>query len=331
MDLPFYQNGVFLLIGLFFYLYSVLDGFDLGIGMWLPFEKGKEGAARLVSHIAPFWDGNEVWLVIGAGFVFGAFPAVLGLLLGTVYLPFLLFVAGLILRAIALEYSYHDLERQRRWHLVAAGGSFLVTLLGLFFLGSLLQGLPFEAAGKLSTRATDYIVAFPLFFSLSGLVVVLWHGATYALSRDPGEARQRVAKKLWWAVAVASIVLMGAWAVCLPQATRLPLALVGAGLYGAGVIAGRLTLTRKGWAFRFSCLMVTGLWLLILASLYPAVLPARHHPEWNLTLASASAPLSSLKILFVAGGVMVPIIAFYSYFMYRVFRTAEKVKDVQSP
>lgn len=329
MDLTFYQNGVFLLIALFFFLYSVLDGFDLGIGMWLPFEKGKEGPGRLVSHIAPFWDGNEVWLVIGAGFVFGAFPAVLGLLLGTVYLPFLLFVGGLILRAIALEYSYHDLAQQRRWHLVAASGSFLVTLLGLFFLGSILQGLPFEAAGKLSTRASDYVVAFPVLFSLSGLVVVLWHGATYALNCDPGAARQRVAKKLWWVLAGASLVLIGAWAVCLPQASRQPLALVGGALCVVGVIAGRIALARKGWAFRFSCLNVTGLWLLILASLYPAVLPARHHPEWSLTLASASAPLPSLKILFTAGVVMVPIIAFYSYFMYRVFRTTEIVKDVE--
>lgn len=323
MDLQFYQNGVFLLVILFFYLYSILDGFDLGIGILLPFEKDKGGAGRLVSHIAPFWDGNEVWLVIGAGFVFAGFPAVLGLLLGTVYLPFMLFVGGLILRAIALEYSYHDLERQRLWHLIAACGSFLVTLLGLFFLGSILLGLPFEAAGKLSTRAVDYVAVFPILFTLAGLVVVMWHGATYALNRDPSEARQRVAKKLWWALLAASVVLIAAWAVCLPQAARQPLALVGGGLCVFGVIAGRIALDQKGWAFKFSCINVTGLWLLILASLYPAVLPVRHHPEWSLTISSAAAHLSSLKILWVAGLVMVPVIIAYSYFMYRVFRRGE--------
>lgn len=320
MDIQFYQNGVFLLIILFFYLFSVLDGFDLGIGMMLPFAKGKEASGRLVSHIAPFWDGNEVWLVIGAGFVVGAFPAVMGLLLGTVYLPFLLLIVGLILRAMALEYSYHDLARQRFWHLVAACGSYLVTVLGLYFLGTILIGLPFQEVGVLSTCFGDYVTTFPILFSLAGLVAVLWHGMTYALNQEPGEARQKAAEKLWWAVAGSSLVLFTAWIFFLPQAMARPLSIVGAGLCVAGIMGGRWTLKRKGWPFRFSCLNITGLWMLIGTSLYPVVLPARHHPEWSLTIASAAAPLSTLKLLFVLGWVLVPIIIAYSYFMYRVFR-----------
>jgi cytochrome d ubiquinol oxidase subunit II len=287
--------------------------------MLLPFARGKGEAARLVSHIAPFWDGNEVWLVIGAGFVIGAFPAVMGLLLGTVYLPFLLLIVGLILRAMALEYSYHDLARQRMCHLIAAAGSFLVTLLGLFFIGTILQGLPFEGPGRLSARAGDYISAFPILFSLVGLVVVLWHGITYALKQDPAEALLKTAGKLWWGLMGASVILIAAWVVFLPHAMRQPLAWVGGGLCLGGVIGGRLLLNRKGWPFWLSCINVTGLWVLILASLYPVVLPARHHPEWSLTIASAAAPLSTLKLLLVIGLILVPIIIAYSYFTYRVF------------
>lgn len=320
MDIQFYQNGVFLLIILFFFLYSVLDGFDLGIGMLLPFAGDKGAAGRLVSHIAPFWDGNEVWLVIGAGFVFGAYPPVMGLLLGTVYLPFLLLIAGLILRALALEYSYHDLKRQHLLHQVAACGSFMVTLLGLFFLGTILNGLPFEGPGKLSTQAGDYVRPFPVLFSLAGLVVVMWHGATYALIQDSSGSWRKVTEKLWWLLVGAALVLMAAWAFFLPEAAGKPLALVGGGLCLYGVIGGRLALGRKGWAFRFSCVNVAGLWLLILASIYPAVLPACRHPEWSLTLASVSAPVSTLKILLVAGLTVVPVIIGYSYFTYRVFR-----------
>ena len=324
MDAQVYQNGVFFLVVLFFFLFSLLDGFDLGIGMMLPFARDKKESARLVSHIAPFWDGNEVWLVVGAGFVFGAFPAVTGLLLGTVYLPFLLFIVGLILRAMALEHSYHDLEHQRRLHLVAAVGSYLVAVLGLFFLGTILQGLPFEGPGKLSVRPGDYVTVFPVLFTLAGLVVVIWHGVTYALTQHPSEAGKAAAGKLWWGLAGASLVLMAAWTVYLPQAKTEPRAMAGGGLCMFGVIGGRLMLAQTGWAFRFSCINVLGLWVLIAASLYPAVLPARHHPEWSLTLATASAPLSSLKVLLGAGLILVPIVIAYSYFTYRVFRKKER-------
>ncbi len=320
MDLQFYQNSVFGLVMLFFYFYSVLDGFDLGIGMRLPFVKGTDEAGRLVAHISPFWDGNEVWLVIGAGFVFGAFPAVLGLLLGAIYLPFLLLIAGLILRAMALEYSYHDLAHQRMWHLVAAGGSCLVTGLGLYFIGAILQGLPFDGPGRLSQRPGDYVTAFPILFMLAGLVVVLWHGATYALKQDPSEANQKWAMKVWWWLAGASLVLLGAWVVILPQSMRLPLALAGDGLCVIGVIGGRVWLLRNGWAFWFSCVNITGIWLMILATLYPAVLPARQYPEWALTIDLAAAPLSTLKVLLVVGLMLVPVIMAYSWFTYRVFR-----------
>jgi len=320
MDIQFYQNGVFLLIILFFYLFSVLDGFDFGIGMMLPFAKGKEDSGRLVSHIAPFWDGNEVWLVIGAGFIVGAFPAVMGLVLGNLYLPFLLLIVGLILRAMALEYSYHDLARQRFWHLVAACGSYLVTILGLFFVGTIVQGMPFEGKGVLSTRPGDYISTFPILFSMAGLMVVIWHGMTYALNQDPVESRQKGAAKFWWVLVGSILVLLVAWILCLPQTMGRPLSMAGAGFCLAGVIGGRWSLSRKGWPFRFSCLIITGLWMLIGTSLYPLVLPAYHHPEWSLAIASAAAPLSTLKLLFVLGWVLVPIIIAYSYFMYRVFR-----------
>ena len=96
--------------------------------------------------------------------------------------------------------------------------------------------------------------------------------------------------------------------------------MAGGGLCIFGVIGGRVLLEQRSWAFKFSCISVTGLWLLILASLYPVVLPARHHPEWSLTLVSAAAPLSTLKLLLVVGVLLVPIIIAYSYFTYRVFR-----------
>ncbi len=324
MDLQFYQNAVFFIIILFFYLYSVLDGFDFGVGMMLPFAKGKEDSTRLVSYIAPFWDGNEVWLVIGAGFIVGAFPAVMGLLLGAIYLPFLLLIAGLILRAMALEHSYHDLAHQRRWHLIAAAGSFVVTVLGLFFLGTILQGLPFVSAGILSSRPGDYVSAFPIIFSMTGLVLVFWHGLTYVLNQDPAVARQKAAGKFWWVLVVAGLILLGTWALCVPHAMSRPWALGGAGLCVIGIMGGRFWLAKKGWAFRFSCLNITGLWLLITASLYPVVLPARHHPEWSLTIDSAAAPLSTLKFLLVIGLILLPIIIAYSGFVYRVFRTSHK-------
>ena len=319
MDLEFCRTGVLLLIVLFLLIYSVLDGFDLGIGMLLPFARSKGEAARLVSLISPFWDGNEVWLVIAAGFVFAAFPALLGLLLGAVYLPFLLLVAGLILRAIALDYSYHDPSRQALWHRLAAGGSGLVVTLGLFFLGTILNGLPFDGPAVLSQRADDYVALFPVLFSFTGIVVVVWHGAAYAYGREPSDAGLLLLKRLWPVLVAASVVLGVAWLGCLPKARIMPLFLAGVAIYAGGVAAGRARLARPGWAFRGSVVSLAGLWLMIVAGLYPEVLPARNHPEWSLTLANASAPLPTLRILTILGLVVTPVIALYSVFIYRVF------------
>lgn len=323
MDLQCYQTAVFVIIVLFFFLFSMLDGFDLGIGMMLPFVKDKRGSGRLVSHIAPFWDGNEIWLIIAASFVFAAFPTLIGLLLGAIYLPFLLLIAGLIMRAMALEYSYHDLPRQKMWHSVAACGSFLVAFLGLYFSGLIVQGIPFDGPGQLSRRPADYVSAFPFLFTMAGLVVVVWHGLTYALNRDPSDAWLAAGKKLWWALAAACLVLLAAWTFLLPNTIRQPPALAGAALCVAGVLGGRLFLERKGWAFRCSCLTMAGLWMLIAGASYPAVLTARHHPEWSLSLASASAPISTLRLLCFTGLILVPIIIAYSYFTYRVFRVSK--------
>jgi len=320
MDVQFYQNALFLLITLLFYLYAVLDGFDLGVGMLLPFTRSKAEAERLVSYIAPFWDGNEVWLVIAVGFVFAAFPGVLGLLLGAFYLPFMLLIAGFILRAIALEYSYHDLSRQRMWHIIAACGSYLVTALALFVLGSILNGVPFTGPGTLSYNAVDYIAPFPVIFTITGLIFVMWHGAAYALTHDPSEARQTSTCRLWPLLAGAGILLTATWIFALPQAVNNPATAAGLVLCITGIIGGRIMLKNKSWAFRLSCLNVTGLWLLITAALHPNALPARLHPEWSISIASAATPLSTLKLMLNVGLVLVPVILAYSYFTYRALR-----------
>jgi cytochrome d ubiquinol oxidase subunit II len=322
MDLHYYQTAVFSLIILFFYLFSVLDGFDLGIGIMLPFCRTKEASGRLVAHISPFWDGNEVWLIIAASFVFAAFPAVIGLLLGTIYLPFLLLIAGLILRAMALEYSYHDLPRQQRWHRIAAAGSFLVVFLGLYLSGLIVQGLPFEGPGQLSQHPADYVSPFPLLFTLAGLVFMVWHGLTYALGKDPSAAGLATARNLWWGLAAATLVMLLAWILLLPHTLRHPLAIAGATLCLAGVIGGRAFLRHNGWSFRFSCLSFTGLWTLIATSLYPAILPARHHPEWSLTIAAASAPVSTLKLLLTTGLILIPVIIAYTAFTHKELKNA---------
>ncbi len=322
MDVQFYQTTVFSLIILSFYLFSVLDGFDLGIGMMLPFCRTKESAGRLVAHITPFWDGNEVWLIIAASFVFAAFPSVIGLLLGAIYLPFLLLITGLILRAMALEYSYHDLPRQQGWHRIAAAGSFLVASLGFYASGLIVQGLPFEGPGQLSQHPADYVSAFPILFTLAGLVFMVWHGLTYALGKDPSTTGRETAGKLWWGLAAAAAVMLLAWIILLPHTMRHPLALAGGSLCLTGVLGGRVFLKSSRWPFRFSCLSFTGLWMLIATSLYPAILPARHHPEWSLTIAAAAAPPSTLKLLLITGLILVPVIIAYTGFIHKELKNA---------
>lgn len=179
MDATFWPFAAFILILLIFFIYSVLDGFDLGIGLVLPFIRDPAEKKRLLSLIAPFWDGNEVWLVMGAGLFFAAFPGAFATLLPAFYLPFMAVIGAYILRAVALEFSYHDPKREGFWRALFSAGSFGVLLIGLLALGHLLRGIPMSGPGFPAMTGRTLFAPFPIAFALLGIFIAAWHGLSY--------------------------------------------------------------------------------------------------------------------------------------------------------
>lgn len=317
MDMNFWPELAFAIVVFFFTVYSVLDGFDLGIGCLVPFTRNREEADRLVSHIAPFWDGNEVWLVMGAAFLFAAFPVAYAMLLSTFYLPFMVTIAAFMLRAASLEFSYHDEPRLKLWRGLFGAGSALAAFFGLAALGALLAGLPFTGPGLVSSRPADVVSPFALWFGLAGVTVLLWHGIAYALSRHASDFLLRLGRRVWFMAAGASVITMGLWLLQLPQSPARLVVWLGGALYAVGLVLSRLCLGAGPRAFRASALAIVGFWLAAGAELFPNLLVARGRPEWTLSLVQAAAPVSSVRPLAVITLILIPVIAGYSFFVYK--------------
>src|SRR5512139_2189185 len=142
----FLQNTWYVLLGVLLIGYSILDGFDLGVGCLVPFLAKKEEDKRtLFNAIGPFWDGNEVWLLTGGGALFAAFPHVYATVFSGFYLALMLVLVALILRAVSLEFRAHDPARKKLWEAAFVGGSFVPALLFGVALGNVVAGVPLDA------------------------------------------------------------------------------------------------------------------------------------------------------------------------------------------
>ena len=200
-------NLSFLIVLVFFCIYSVLDGFDLGIGMRIPWIKDPALAGRLIGLISPFWDGNEVWLVMGAGFLFAAFPQVFSALLSAYYLPFMMVAGAYLVRAAALEFSYHDTGRVQLWRNIFGVSSLAIVLGGLTAVGFFVQKLSMKAPGAPETGVGFFQAPFPYLFAVAGAAVTFWHGAAYARSQFRDTPTRR------WPFRLSSLSILGLWTI----------------------------------------------------------------------------------------------------------------------
>ena len=320
MDMGFWQIVSVILLVVFFYVYSLLDGFDLGIGMLLPFLGDKEESHRLKSVIAPVWDGNEVWLVMGAAYLFGAFPLAYARLLSALYLPFTAAIAAFVLRAASIEFSYHDENRPRLWKNLFGGASFAASALGLAAIGFAVQGLPFSGPGILSSSIGDYLSPFPFLFGILGAGAVAWHGIAYAIARMPSPTLSRLALRTWPIVCAVCVMAAVLGIVFVPAVRAKPLVWIGGFVFFLGLACGRAFLFRQSSAFWCSCVSITGVWISVAGAVFPYALPARGYTTLGITFAQAAAPDSSLRVLNSIALVIVPVIIGYMFFVYRVLR-----------
>ncbi|GAB6113524.1 cytochrome d ubiquinol oxidase subunit II [Desulfomicrobium salsuginis] len=320
----------FLLWGVLWAIYFILDGYDLGIGTLLPF-LGKSDTDRriMLNSMGPFWDGNEVWLITAGGVTFAAFPKAYAVMFSGLYTPLMLLLFALIIRGVSLEFRHQvDSPAWRRvWDWGATIGSFLPALLLGVAFANIFMGLPLDENGVFQGNLFTLLNPYGLAGGVLFVLLFAMHGALWLTIKSEGDLQRRaasLARKLWPVL----VVLIGAFVVLTVIYTNLlsnylanPLLLV---LLVAPVLALlllRQQIGKEDWWFAWglSAAMITGLTLFGVVGLYPALLPSSINPDYSITIANAASSTLTLSIMLGVALVFVPIVAAYQFWLYRTF------------
>jgi cytochrome d ubiquinol oxidase subunit II len=319
----------FILITVLFIGFFVLEGFDFGVGILLPFlGRTDHERRRIINTIGPVWDGNEVWIITAGGAIFAAFPHWYATLFSGFYLALLLMLAAMIVRAVAFEFRSKD--EHPAWR--AAGdwmiffGSAVPALLWGVALGNLLKGVPIDASKNFVGGFLDLLGPYALLVGLTSLTVFTTHGALFLhlksadVIRDRARAVITAVGPLATGLVVLFVVATYAWTDAF---TRLgvnpgfvPILAVSA-MLAAGVFVHR---DRMGWAFAMTCVAMAAATATIFMALYPRVMVSSLDPAWSLTIYNASSTPYTLKVMSVVALVFVPIVLLYQGWTYWVFR-----------
>ena len=333
----------FVLIAVLWGGYFVLEGFDFGVGMLLPFlpRKGSEDQrAVMFESIGPVWDGNEVWLVVAGGATFAAFPAWYATMFSGFYLALLLVLACLIVRVVSFE--WREKSENPRWRAVwlrlNTAGSIGASFLWGVALANLLHGVPLNSSHGF---AGDFLDLFSGYTVLAGLAVVCLfalHGASYLCLRTVGDLRERAAataRRLSLLAAVLALAFL-AWTVVVAhnrnQRAIVPVAIPAAVAAVALLLAFWFVRTRhEGRAFAMTGLGVIALVATLFTGLYPRVLVS--HPTFanSLTISNAATGHYALVVITIVAAIFLPLILLYQGWTYHVFRKRLSGEPVPSP
>jgi len=322
--MEFLQDIWFWLVVFFLCGYSILDGFDLGVGVLSPFlAKNKAERSQLFSSVGPFWDGNEVWLIAGGMGLFAAFPLAYATIFSGFYLALMLVLFALIFRAVSLEFWHFDEKSGSVWTLTFTFGSLLPALFFGVAMGNILMGVPLDANTDFTGSFFTLLRPFPLALGLYGLAAFALHGTLYAALKTEGSVRVRAMAlvKPLALVTLALLTLMVVLAVfALPFATGNIAAWIFIALTAMlPLLSLRLTAQGKRMmAFLASAASLFTLWLTAALIQYPVLLRADDGVS-HLTIRNASSSQLTLQAMLIVALVGMPFVITYIIYVYRVF------------
>ncbi len=320
----------FMLVGVLLTVFAILDGFDLGVGFWHLGSKGDKERRTLLNAVGPVWDGNEVWLLTGAGALFAAFPPVYATVFSGFYLAMMLLLLALISRAVSLEFRSKEESTAWRstWDVVFSVSSILAGLLFGVALGNILRGIPLNEAGDHTGTFLGLLNPYALLIGVLGLAMLAFHGANFIVLKAPGDLGVRARR---WALGVgiayvalfivAAMVTVGTQPHLLENYDAFPvlhlIPFVGLFSIVASVLLG--SRGQPGKAFIFSSLSIAGMMGITGAALFPRLVPALGNPELSLTAGNSSSSELTLKTMFILALIGVPIVLAYTIWVYKAF------------
>lgn len=328
----------FILITVLYTGFFVLEGFDFGVGMLLPFLGKKDVERRaIINTIGPHWDGNEVWLLTAGGATFAAFPQWYATMFSGFYLPLFLLLVGLILRGVAFEFRSKDENPHWRslWDWCIFAGSLVPALLLGVAFANLVRGVPIDGSMQYTGGFFNLLNPYALLGGLATIAVFMLHGAIFLSMKTTDsllEKAKRAVRQLW----IPAVALVLAFVVATFFATDL--------LEQKGILAGLVPVlgavailasgyfvrrNQYGWSFIMTCLTIALTLITHFLTLFPRVMISSTNPNWSLTIYNASSSDYTLRTMTIVAVIFVPIVLAYQAWSYWVFRKRVQAKPEQ--
>jgi cytochrome d ubiquinol oxidase subunit II len=319
----------FIFIAVLYTGFFVLEGFDFGVGILLPF-LGKNDLQRrtIINTIGPHWDGNEVWVIAAGGATFAAFPNWYATLFSGFYLPLFLVLVGLIIRGVAFEFRSKDDNPKWRnlWDWCIFTGSLLPAILFPIAFSNLVRGVPIDANMQYAGGFFNLLNPFSLLAAMAFTFLFILHGASFLSIKTTSEIEQKakeLVRWLWLLVVmmlviflITSFTITNAWERLNILNIVFPMVAIGAILV-AGYFLRMQQFVR---VFILTCLTIAFFVLTIFALLYPNVMVSSLNPAWSLTIQNAASTPYTLKLMTVVTLILLPIVLVYQGWTYWIFR-----------
>lgn len=329
----------FILIGVLFTGYAMLDGFDLGVGALHLFTRTDEERRIMLNAIGPVWDGNEVWLVTGGGALFAAFPNVYATVFSGFYMAFVLLLVALIFRAVAIEFRSKQpmLWWRRMWDVGFSAGSIVSSLLIGVAMGNIAWGIPLDDRGEFAGTFWSLLGPYPLLLGVTTLALFMMHGAIYALLKTEGALHDKlrgwINNSIIFFIVCYAMTTMATLLYVPHMAARVRANpwLFSIAIFNMLAIANiprEIHLGRDWRAFLSSCLAMVALMGLFGLEMYPNLVLSNPVAANSLNIHNASSSLKTLGIMLTMAVVGVPVVLAYTVSIYWIFRGKVKLEKM---
>lgn len=332
LDLPLVWGSI---IVLSIFLYTLLDGFDLGIGILFPFAPSNDCRNKMVNSIAPFWDGNETWLVLGGGGIFAAFPLAYSILMPAFYLPVIVMLIALIFRGVAFEFRFKAINKFSKflWDYCFHGGSLVAAFCQGLMLGTFVQGINVTEHSH-NGGTFDWLTPFSMMCGISVIFAYALLGSNWLILKTVDKT-QEWARKCSFYLSFYVIIFIGIvslWTPSLNEQVRarwfeypnilylspIPLLVIAVFILHQHYLIKKHELAPFVLAISLYVLNFFGLAI----SIWPWIVP------YQITLKEAAACSTSQSMLLVGAIPLLPLILCYTAYSYYVFRGKVSEKDL---
>ncbi|MHA3084211.1 cytochrome d ubiquinol oxidase subunit II [Acinetobacter sp. ANC 5383] len=329
IDLALVWVGI---IGLGVLIYVVMDGFDLGIGMLFPFIKGQQERDVMMNTVAPVWDGNETWMVLGGAGLFAAFPLVYSTVLSALYLPIIFMVVALIFRGVAFEFRFKAHRSKYLWDQAFIWGSTLASFFQGVILGAYIQGIKTQN-GIYNGGVLDWLTPFSLFVGFGVVIMYAALGCAWLIMKTEADLQHKM-YTLMPKLIIILLIVFSAVSIYTPlnhpeisqrwfaspnflYFSPVPILVV---IFSV-LIFKACTQRKEAQPFVLTLGLVFLAFTGFVISLWPNIIPP------SVSIWQAAAPESSMKFALVGAVILIPIILAYTFLSYWVFRDKVRIGD----